>query len=365
MDRWTPQHRAYAVKAFYQNGSSYQLARRAFRNHFNINRNQPVPSACAIKNWVKNFEETASTTRKKTGRPKTVRTPENVERVRVAIDRSPRRSARRHSVTLGISNRTVRRILHQDLHFHPYKIQMVQALKETDFVSRSRFSLEFLDLINEDEDIVNRLWMSDEAHFHLSGYVNKQNFRFWSDVNPRELHQQPLHSKKVTVWCAMSSLGIIGPYFFEDGQGNAVTVTSQRYAEMLDNFFTPQLGQYEVNDEMFFQQDGATSHTARVSMHIVNQLFPNRVISRNGDIAWPSRSPDLTACDFFLWGYLKSKVYQGNPPRTIEALKERIRQEVGQIPLAMLRNVMSHFKVRLEECVRLNGRHLTGVIFKK
>jgi len=239
---------------------------------------------------------------------------------------------------------------------------MVQALKETDYVNRSRFSLEFLDLINQDEDIVNRLWMSDEAHFHLSGYVNKQNFRFWSDVNPRELHQQPLHSAKVTVWCAMSSLGIIGPYFFEDGLSNAVTVTSQRYAEMLENFFTPQLAHYEVNDETFFQQDGATSHTAQVSMNIVNRLFPNHVISKNGDIEWPSRSPDLTTCDFFLWGYLKSKVYQDNPPRTIEALKERIRQEVVQIPLAMLRKVMSQFEVRLEECVRLNGRHL---IFKK
>lgn len=84
-----------------------------------------------------------------------MRTPDNIERVRV--ERSPHPSARRHSVTLGISNRTVRRILHQDLHFHPYKIQMVQALKETDYVSRSRFSLEFLDLINQEEDIVNRL----------------------------------------------------------------------------------------------------------------------------------------------------------------------------------------------------------------
>lgn len=204
--------------------------------------------------------------------------------------------------------------------------------------------------------------MSDEARFHLSGYVNKQNFRFWSEVNPRELHQQPLHSTKVTVWCTMSSLGIIGPYFFEDGHGNAVTVTSQR---CWTTFFTPQLVHYKVDNEIFFQQDGATSHTARVSMNIVNQLFSNHVISRNGDIAWPSRSPDLTACDFFLWGYLKSKVYQDNPPRTIEALKERIRQEVGQIPLAMLRNVMSHFKDRLEECVHLNVRHLTGVIFKQ
>jgi hypothetical protein len=73
----------------------------------------------------------------------------------------------------------------------------------------------------------------------------------------------------------MSSSGIIGPYFFEDALGNAVTVTSERYAYMLENFFTPQLAQYDVNEETFFQQDGATSHTARVSMNIVNGLFPN------------------------------------------------------------------------------------------
>lgn len=365
MERWTPQQRAYAVKAFYQNGNCYINARRAFRNHFNINRNQPVPSACAIKKWVQNFEETSSTTKKKPGRPISVRTPQNIERVRTAIERSPRRSARRHSTALGISNRTVRRILHKDLHLHPYKIQIVQALNGTDYVSRQRFCAEFLDLINQDEDIVNNLWMSDEAHFHLSGYVNKQNFRYWSDVNPRQMHQEPLHSTKVTVWCAISSSGIIGPYFFEDARGNNVTVTSQRYADMLENFFEPQLARFEVNEGTFFQQDGATSHTARISMNIVNRLFPNHVISRNGDITWPSRSPDLTPCDFFLWGYLKSKVFQDNPPQTIQALRERIRQEVENIPLAMLQNVMNSFKTRLEECVRLDGRHLSGVIFKK
>jgi hypothetical protein len=44
--------------------------------------------------------------------------------------------------------------------------------------------------------------LSDEAHFHFSGTVNKQNFRYWSHNKPRELHQRPLHSPKVTVWCA-------------------------------------------------------------------------------------------------------------------------------------------------------------------
>jgi len=71
---------------------------------------------------------------------------------------------------------------------------------------------------------------------------------------------------------------------------------------MILNFLTPQPANFPVNENTLFQQDGATSHTARISMNAVNALFPGRVISRNGDIPWPPRSPDLTACDFFFYG---------------------------------------------------------------
>jgi len=148
-----------------------------------------------------------------------------------------------------------------------------------------------LDLIGEDDDLVNNIWVSDEAHFHVSGFVNKQNFRYWSQANPQALHKKPLHSQKVTVWCVMSALGIIGPYFFENEAGNAVPVNADRYVEMLQNFFTPQLARFPVNENMLFQQDGATSHTARMSLNAVNALFLNRVISRNGDIPWPPPPP--------------------------------------------------------------------------
>ena len=60
--------------------------------------------------------------------------------------------------------------------------------------------------------------MSDEAHFHLNGAVNKQNCRYWSPENPRIFHERPLHSPKVTVWCAVGKFGVIGPYFFEEGE---------------------------------------------------------------------------------------------------------------------------------------------------
>lgn len=58
---------------------------------------------------------------------------------------------------------------------------------------------------------------------------------------------------------------------------------------------------------------------------------------------------------------MKRKYYLDNPPRIIEGLKERIQEEYVLIPLAMLGNVLSHFKIRLEKSLRLNGRHLTEV----
>jgi hypothetical protein len=183
-------------------------AHRVFRNHF-IPRNDPVPSAHAIKTWIKNFEETGSTLKKKIGSVKSVRMPENVARVEGALQRSPTRSARRHAVPLGISDHSIRRrILHKDLHYHLYKIQ-THALKDVDQANRLALCQHLLNMINENPDLVNKLLMSDAAQFHLSGFVNKQNFRYSSSENPQRFHEKPLHRVKVTVWCAISSFGIV------------------------------------------------------------------------------------------------------------------------------------------------------------
>ena len=59
-----------------------------------------------------------------------------------------------------------------------------------------------------------RLLCSDEVHFHLSGFVNKQNFRYWAKENPWQHHKRLLHSQRVTIWWAFADFEIIGPYFF-------------------------------------------------------------------------------------------------------------------------------------------------------
>ncbi|KAJ4429943.1 hypothetical protein ANN_22147 [Periplaneta americana] len=84
-------------------------------------------------------------------------------------------------------------------------------------------------MLNANPDNLHRLIMSDEAHFDLSDYVNKQNFRYWSDEHPFQVWEKPLHSPKVTVWC-----GIIDPYFFEDG--HTVTVNSERHQQKCSQY---------------------------------------------------------------------------------------------------------------------------------
>ena len=83
-----------------------------------------------------------------------------------------------------------------------------------------------------------------------------------------------LHPEKVTVWYAICSTGIIGPYFFEDE--NDKTVTGERYRHMIQSFLIRQLDYLSLVD-MWFQQDGATSHTANPTMKLLNKLFPDKV----------------------------------------------------------------------------------------
>ncbi|GFU64438.1 putative transposable element [Trichonephila clavipes] len=66
--------------------------------------------------------------------------------------------------------------------------------------------------------------VSDEAHFWLNGYGNKQNCHIWSEANPQVYVETPLHPEKLTVWCALWAGGIIGPYFFKSDEGLNVTV---------------------------------------------------------------------------------------------------------------------------------------------
>jgi hypothetical protein len=131
-----------------------------------------------------------------------------------------------------------------------------------------------------DNDDLNHVLMMDKANFHLCGNVNSQNCRYWATENPCDIHQKPLHSEKVILWCGVASFGVIDPYFFEYESGRAVTVISACYTEMLCTFLEPELQRLGVeNQTLWFQQDGAKVHTERTAMRVLNEIFAACVIS--------------------------------------------------------------------------------------
>ncbi|GFV87427.1 transposable element Tc3 transposase [Trichonephila clavipes] len=185
-------------------------------------------------------------------------------------------------------------------------------------------------------DFHKRILFSDEAHFCLNGYINKQNCRIWSESNPQVYVETPLHPEKLT-----GALYGLVESFFKNDEGHNVTVNGDRYRAMITNFFIPELNNHDVQ-ELWFQQDGATCHTARATIDLLKDTLGDRLISRFGPVNWPPRSCDLTPLDYFLWGYVKLLVY-ADKPQTLDHLEDNIRRVIADIRQQMLEKVIENW----------------------
>ncbi|GFT06169.1 putative DD41D transposase [Trichonephila clavipes] len=168
-------------------------------------------------------------------------------------------------------------------------------------------------------DFHKRIFFSDEVHFWLNGYVNKQNCRIWSEANPQVYVETPLHPEQLTK-------------------------------------------NHDVQ-ELWFQQNGAISHTVRATIDLLKDTFGDRLISRFGPVNWPPRSCDLTPLDYFLWGYVKSLVY-ADKPQTLDHLEGNNRRVIADIRPQMLEKVIENWTSKLDYIRARRGSHMPEIIFK-
>ncbi|GFV41775.1 transposable element Tc3 transposase [Trichonephila clavipes] len=169
-------------------------------------------------------------------------------------------------------------------------------------------------------DFHKRILFSDEAHFWLNGYVNKQNCRIWSEANPQVYVETPLHPEKLTVWCALWP--------------GAVVPTRRR------------------------NMSHSSCHN-----RFIERTCGDRLISRFGPVNWPPRSCDLTPLDYFLWGYVKSLVY-ADKPQTLDPLEDNIGRVIADIRPQMLEKVIENWTSRLDYIRASCGNPMPEIIFK-
>ncbi|GBM02257.1 hypothetical protein AVEN_108806-1 [Araneus ventricosus] len=230
-----------------------------------------------ILNLLRRFEETGSLE----DRPRSGRLSLNAVRVHVvesvmeelASETSTGSSSAREAGRItGLTESSIRRILHGILNLHPYKIQALHQLLPADFDERQNFATWALAQMERDSQwLLNVMW-TDEAHFPLHGDVNTQNSRIWATSNPQR--------------CPVSG-------------SKTGAVTAERYVTLLRDHVVPALQERHALPVVTFMQDGAPPHFAReVRAFLLETFTEDRVISRGCKFKWPSRSPDLTPADF-------------------------------------------------------------------
>ena len=152
--------------------------------------------------------------RKGVGRPQI--SEEEIEFVRVANTRSPRKSIRGASTQLQISRSTPHKSLLRKLRLYAYKMQLVQALKPEDKLRQKEFAVTMLDRLDSDPQFLKRVCFCDESKFHVSGLLNRHNLKIWGSENPHDTRGLEWDFLKPNVWCGIMHDKIIGPFFFDE-----------------------------------------------------------------------------------------------------------------------------------------------------
>ncbi len=110
----------------------------------------------------------------------------------------------------------------------------------------------------------------NEVWFLLSRYVNSQNNHYWAADNPHVHLEAPLHPKKINIWCDLSGIKIIGPFFF------TTTITGEVYSNIIEQFVVLL---EETVHYFWFQRDNACSHVTRDTMAVLKSFFNDHLIS--------------------------------------------------------------------------------------
>lgn len=241
------------------------------------------------------------------GRIRTVRTAAAEEMILNRVEENPTISTRRIEHELQIPKSTVHCVLKEHL-LQPFHVQKVHELLDVDTATRLTFCRLIQNYRNRNIHFCKKILFTDEACFRRSGITNLHNEHVYSDENPhatKVTHFQ--HEFKINIWAGIINNVIVGPVVMPDQlNGNDyLNFLQQTLPDLLEDL--PLI----ARQNMWFMHDGAPPHfTLAVRQHL-HEIFPEHWIGRGNDapIHWPARSPDLTPCDFFMWGAVKSKVY--------------------------------------------------------
>jgi hypothetical protein len=294
------------------------------------------------------------------GRPRTSRTAENIDSVYDLVlsqEDAPRthKTTRQIARELAISQRSVRRIIHEDLQLKCLKKRRAQELTAKNCEMRLNRSRQLLR--KYPSHAVDFIFFTDEKMFTVAPPVNLQNDRVYAPVLSKKrdvaanrlLRTRSTFSKSVMVSVAVSKLGCSELIFVEPGTKVNGLLYYREF--LLSDQLLPAIRRI-AGDVYTFQQDSAPAHRARETIALLQRETPDFISPE----LWPPNSPDLNPVDYRIWGILQERVYQKSV-KNVDELKLRLIEAWSGIQQSIIDQAIDQWRVRLNACVKAEGQH--------
>ena len=312
----------------------------------------------SVNRLIKKLDTTGTTDRKRgSGRPCSVSTDDNIDNVCELIasqEDTPgtHLSQRKIAKRLHISRGSVRKIINGKLKFRPFK--RIKTSRKTDSVKEKRKTRARRLLDNFNTRAVQNIVFTDEKDFPLEIPLNSKNDVVYgkkkSDIPPSRLyHEQNRFTKKVMVSAGVSWNGKTQIHFLDTSR---VKVNADRYIELLRDRLLPDINNIYPNNDFILQQDGATSHTSRLTQ----QFLEDRQVVYIKKDDWPPNSGDLNPMDYAIWNQLSEAVFQNRrEPFSERELKLKIVECWNDLSMDSIRTAIRSWKVRLRDVITADG----------
>lgn len=342
----TPVEKAKCV-LWLESTQSVSTVQRRYRAQYG----KSPPTRPCIYAWYKKFSETGCLCPNKSptlGRPGV--SEETAEKVRNAFAASPDMSTRRASRELGVPPATIHKIMRSSSHREP-RLRRYRYLVSTPEPDDQDRRLHFVSEIPSQSDSwLDNVIFSGEMNFYLSGEVSRKDLCIFGSDKSQDLTEDDADTQKVKLFCAISKNKVYGPYFLS-------LESDYFYQRLLEESLLPQLDRDDVADTMMLQVDIPLSQFNDTLRHLLDTRLPEHCIGPVSDSlpAWPSRSPELSPLDFFLWGFVHDYVYDAGPPASIAELRHRIARALSSVPSTLLAQAWDRLYAQVEACRQSQG----------
>ena len=297
--------------------------------------------------------------KKGSGRPATACSRINVEKVKSVLESTEGKSARGCSlrdiqIATGIRRTSVQTILKTHLKKKSLSCAKCQKLTEKHKVARLKWAQETLADIQSGKLQLGRVVFSDEKISRCSETkTSVRNNRVWVDEAlkkyqlPAEVIAKPVSafSKGIMTSICVSKMGKFTPVFAEDN----CKVKAETYIKMLQYDILPQCKKLAKGKPFAWQQDGATSHTAKKSIHFIKSHFPQ-------SLSWPANSPDCNPLDYAVNAHLEKEIRKtlGDVAKP-EDVRAAVLDACENMTQEYIDKVIDSFPKRLQACIDAGG----------